>query len=32
MKDQDKAYKELIIKIQEFILDDINVRSGDSDW
>ena len=32
MIDQDKAYKELIIKIKDFILEDINVRSGNDDW
>tara|TARA_B110001454_G_C12526185_1_gene353202 strand:- start:36 stop:620 length:585 start_codon:yes stop_codon:yes gene_type:complete len=32
MNSQDEAYKELIIKIKEFILEDINLRSGSDDW
>jgi hypothetical protein len=32
IKAEDKAYKELIIQIKDFVLEDINVRSGDDDW
>ena len=32
MNSQDEAYKELITKIKEFILEDINLRSGSDDW
>ena len=32
MKAEDIAYKELILQIKEFVLEDINIRSNDEDW